>query len=59
MAGLVHNFDTRKHKRGASFKLAIDSTPEVVDEADQHPINEGPEVQVIVLPDSPEIGFHG
>ena len=59
MADLVHNFGVRKHKEGASFKQATDATLEVVGEADQHPTGEGLDVQVIVISDSPEIGFHG
>ena len=59
MADLVHNFGARKHKRGASFKRVTDATLEVVGEADQHPISEGSDRQVIIIMDSPEIGFHG
>ena len=59
MADLVHNFGVRKHKRGASFKRTIDTTPEVVVEADQHPTDEGSDRQAIVVMDSPEMGFHG
>ena len=59
MADLVHNFGARKCKRGASFKRVADAIPEVVGEADQHPTGEGLDVQVMVLLDSPEMGFHG
>ena len=41
MADLVHNFGARKRKWGASFKRAMDASPEVVGEADQHPTGEG------------------
>ena len=58
MADLVHNFDARKRKQGASFKLVTDATPEVVGEADQHPIRGGSEGQAIVIMDSPKMGFH-
>ena len=34
MADLVHNFGTRKCKRGSSFKRATDATPEAVGEVD-------------------------
>ena len=59
MADLVHNFGARKRKRGASFKRATDATLEVVGEVDQHPTGEGSNGQVIVVIDSPLIGFHG
>ena len=59
MADLVHNFGTRKCKRGASFKRVIEATPEVTDEASQQPIGESSNVQMIVVSDSPEMGFHG
>ena len=58
-ADLVHNFSTRKQKLGVSFKQATSTAPEVVGEADQHPTDEGSDVQAIVLLDSPEMGFHG
>ena len=51
MADLVHNFGARKRKQGASFKRAIDATPEVVGEADQHSTGEGSDVQAIVVSD--------
>ena len=47
MDDLVHNFGTRKHKQGASFKQAIDATLEVVGEADQHSASRGSEEWVI------------
>ena len=59
MVDLVHNFGSRKQKQGASFKRAIDATPEVVGEADQQPTGEGSEEQAIVIMDSPKMGFHG
>ena len=59
MADLVHNFDARKHKQGASYKRATDTTPEVVGEVYQHPTGEGSNEQAIVVVDSPEMGFHG
>ena len=59
MVDLVHNFDARKHKRGANFKRATDATLEVVGEADQHPIGEGLDGQTIVVMKLPEMGFHG
>ena len=59
MADLVHNFGARKRKRGASFKRATDTTPEVVGEVDQHPTGKGSNEQAIVVVDSPEMGFHG
>ena len=58
MADLVHNFDARKCKRGASFKQMTDATLEVVGGADQHPTGEGSDGQAIVIMDSPEMGFH-
>ena len=58
MVDLVHNFGERKRKWGANFKLETDATPEVICEADQHPIGEGSEEQAIVIMDSPEMGFH-
>ena len=58
MVDLVHNFDARKRKRGASFKRATDTTPEVVREVDHHPIGKGSDGQAIVVVDSPEMGFH-
>ena len=36
-----------------------DATLEGVGEADQHPTGEGSDGQVIVIMDSPEMGFHG
>ena len=59
MADLIHNFGTRKRKRGANFKRATDATLEVFGEADQRPTGEGSDGQAIVVMDSPEIGFHG
>ena len=59
MANLVHNFGAWKSKRDASSKLAIDVTPKVVGEVDQHPTGKGSDGQAIVFVDSPEIGFHG
>ena len=59
MADLVHNFGAWKRKRGASFKQAINSTPEVAGWADQHPSGENLDVQAIVISDSPEMGIHG
>ena len=59
MAHLIHNFGTRKRKRGANFKRVSDATLEVVGEADQHPTGEGSDRQVIVIMDSPKMGFHG
>ena len=59
MANLVHNFGARKRKRGASFKRAIDATPEVTGEASQQPTGESSDVQAIAISDSPEMGFHG
>ena len=59
MADLIHNFGAHKLKQGASFKWVTDATPEVVDEADQHPTDEGLDVQAIVVSNSPEMGFHG
>ena len=59
MADLVHNFGVQKRKRGTSFKRATDGAPEVVGEADQHPIGESSDVQAIVVLDSLETGFHG
>ena len=59
MIDLVHNFDARKHKWGASFKWVTNATLKVVGEADQHPIDKGSDGQAIVVMDSPEMGFHG
>ena len=59
MADLFHNFGARKRKLGASFKRATNATSEVVVEVDQHPTNEGSDGQVIIVMDSPEMGFHG
>ena len=59
MANLIHNFNARKPKWGAGFKRVIDAALEVVGEADQHPTGEGLDGQVIVIMDSPEMGFHG
>ena len=59
MADHVQNFGARKCKQGASFKLATDATPEVVGEVDHHPTGRGSEEQMIVVMDSPEMGFHG
>ena len=58
MADLVHNFAARKHKRGASFKRAIDTIPEMAGEASQQPSDETSEVQAIVVTNSPETGSH-
>ena len=59
MANLVHNFGARKRKQGANFKRATDGTPEVVGEARQQPSHESSDVQVIVVSNSLEMGFHG
>ena len=59
MANLVHNFGTRKRKRGANCKRATNATLEVVGEAYQHPTGEGPDGQEIIVMDLPEMGFHG
>ena len=58
MADLIYNFSAQKCKRGVSFKRVTDATPEVASEADQHPTDEGSDVQAIVVLDSPEMGFH-
>ena len=59
MVDLIHNFGSRKRKRGAIFKRVTDGTPEVVDEASQQPTCEGSDVHAIVVLDSPEMGLHG
>ena len=59
MTDLIHNFGTRKRKRGASFNRTADVTPEAMGEADQHSAGGGSEKQVIVIMDSIEMGFHG
>ena len=59
MVDLVHNFGAWKRKRGANFKRAIGTTPEVAGEASQQPSGGSSDVQVIVVSDSPEMGFHG
>ena len=59
MADLVHNFGARKLKRGANFKRATGVTLEVAGEASQQPSGGSSDVQVIVVLDSPEMGFHG
>ena len=59
MVDLVHNFGARKRKRGASFKQTTGTIPEVVGETSQQPSGESSNVQVIVVSDSPEMGFHG
>ena len=59
MDDLIHNFEARKHKRGASFKRATDATYEVVSEADQHLTSGGSKGQALVVMDLPEMGFHG
>ena len=59
MADLIHNFGTQKCKQGASFNRTTDFTPEAMGEADQHSAGGGSEEQVIVVMDSPEMGFHG
>ena len=51
MVDLIHNFGTRKRKRGASFKRTTGATLEVVSEADQHPTGEGSDGQAIVVID--------
>ena len=58
MVDLVHNFGAWKHKRGAKFKRATGATPEVVGDASQQPSSDNSDVQVIVVSDSPEMGFH-
>ena len=59
MANLIHNFGTRKCKQAASIKRAMDATPEVIGDADQHSTDGGLEEQAIVVMDSPEMGFYG
>ena len=56
---LLHNFGARKRKRGANFKRATGATPEVASKASQQPSGGSSDVQVIVVLDSPEMGFHG
>ena len=43
MDDLIHNFGTRKRKRGASFERTTDVTPEVMGEADRHSTGRGSE----------------
>ena len=59
MADLGHNFDAQKRKRCTSFKRATDIALEVVGEVDQHLTGEGSDGHVIVVVDSPKMGFHG
>ena len=59
MVDLIHNFGAQKCKRGASFMQVTDVTLEVVGKATEHPTIEGSNGQVIVIMDSPEMGFHG
>ena len=49
MSDLFHNFVARKRKRDASFKKVVDAIPEVAK-------GEDPDVQVIVISCSPEMG---
>ena len=49
MSDLFHNFVSRKRKRDASFKQVFDAIPEVAE-------GEDPDVQVIVISCSPEMG---
>ena len=49
MVDLVHNFGAQKRKGGTNFKQATNAAPEVVGEADQHPIGESSDVQAIVV----------
>ena len=58
MDDLIHKFGVQKCKRGASFTRATDATSVVVGEADQHSADGGSEEHVIVVMDSPEMGFH-
>ena len=51
MCDLVHNFAAGKRKSDASFKRAVDAIPEVAG-------GEGPDVQVIVILGSPEMGLN-
>ena len=51
MADLIHNFGTRKCKRGANFKRATSATPEVAGEASQQPSSESSDVQATVFSD--------
>ena len=58
MDDLVHNFASRKRKRGASFRQAVDATVEVASEASEPPSNGRSDLQEIVILGSPEMGFH-
>ena len=49
MSNLVHNFATRKRKRDASFKRAVNAIPKLA-------WGEGPDVQAIVISGSREMG---
>ena len=59
MVDLIHNFGVRKRKRGASFNLTIDVTPEAMGKADQQSVGGVSEEQAIIVMDSPKMGFHG
>ena len=59
MADHIHNFGSRKCKRGASFKWVTNATLKVVGEAGQHPASEGSDRLAIIIMDSPEMGVHG
>ena len=58
MLDLIHNFAARKRKRDASLEQAADAIPKVDGGSDQPRLEEGSEVQAIVISGFPEIGLN-
>ena len=58
MYDLIHNFAAWKQKRDASLEEAADAIPEVAGGSDQPRLDEGSEVQEIVISGSPEMGLN-
>ena len=58
MSKLIHNSVARKRKRDASLEQEVDAIPEVVGGLDQPLLDEGSEVQAIVILGSPEMGLN-
>ena len=58
MLDLIHNFVARKRKRDAGLEQAADAIPEVDGGSDQPHLEEGSEVQAIVISGLPEMGLN-
>ena len=58
LSDLVHNFAARKRKRDGILEQAVSALPEVAGGSDQPRLDEGSEVQAIVISGSLEMGLN-